>query len=176
MSTTPRWQRAAKRQWWAQAAKIYHCVNKPGSKLSHFRPAGSTVDSVFHLTQDKWWPCSGVGSTPASPCEGHEMFGLANAAWEGTAVDLVEVAWVTFWFATYIIEVGDQANPMAECFNPAIRRCGWGSHPLAHDLDLDSDHTLLVLRMLGWSLPIHCLQCPQLPALQRAQQYDTPAI
>lgn len=29
--------------------------------------------SVFHLTQHSWWPHSrGLGSTPASPCEGHE--------------------------------------------------------------------------------------------------------
>lgn len=61
----------------------------------------------------------------------------------------MEAAWVTFRFATCLTEVEDQANPTAECFNPVIRRCGWDSHPLAHDLDLYLDHTLLVLRMLG---------------------------
>lgn len=85
-----------------------------------------------------------------------EVFRSGDAAWEGTAMHLVEAAWVTFWFATCLRELGEGASPMAEYFNPTIRRNGWSSHPLAQDLDLYSDHTPLVLKMLGCPLPIHC--------------------
>lgn len=36
------------------------------------------------------------------------------------------------------------------------------SHPLGHDSGFCSDRVLLVLKMLSWPLPVHCLQCPQL--------------